>query len=110
MREMTSNDVTCPECLASPGIPCRAWKTGLVGIGGNVDRSSAHTERAELARQWCRLLELSGQLGLKGEPDLHEVEFLSHFGSSPRERRTARELLALAEQLGYTAPGDSEAA
>jgi len=93
---MKASDVTCPRCTSVPETPCKGGET--------------HEEREDRARDWRRLFRLAEQLGMEGDPELNEAEFLEHFGDTPRERRLAREMLDLAEQLGYTEPGDQEAA
>lgn len=105
LTEMKTIEVRCTECRALPGVMCR--KTGPE----SEDSRGYHRCRVELAQDWSRLFSLGESLGADDTgPDLHEVEFLVHFGSTPRERRVARELMDLAERVGYTEPGDQEAA
>ena len=101
---MKTIEVRCAECGALPGIMCR------VGGPGSADARNLHKCRVELAADWTQLFTLGETLGFKHGPDMHEVEFLMHFGETRRIRSCARDLMVLAESLGYTEPGDQEAA
>lgn len=98
---MEALDVTCPDCGSTRGVECR------ISTWGSIKRKTYHDARYELAADWRALAKMGEELVDDESPDLDDVEHLARFGDDD-ERFLARRLLALADRLGYSEPGDEE--
>jgi hypothetical protein len=89
-------DVTCSNCNALAGVPCRPWQHFLTSLG-----QRSHRARVQRRKDVEKLHRLATFLFFTEWPSREEVESIARLGADDDDRQRAGMFLDLVDRTGY---------